>query len=67
MKRKVKPPQHVDAASEDAWYDSIGIVDWKEDPESVLEIVDQMLKKHGLEIHIFKTNSDQCEFDIIKK
>lgn len=61
-----KPPHTTDAA-EEAWLENIGYADWKSSPENVLSIVDQMLKKHGLEVRIYECGGDSYDFDIVER
>lgn len=39
--------------------------DWKDNPEMVLETVDSLLKKHGLEIVTHETFGDYYAFSIL--
>jgi len=42
-------------------------VDWKASPYVVLQVVDKLLAKHGLEVVGYDLQSDEYCFDIQKK
>lgn len=41
-----------------------GMVDWRASPEQVLKAVDELLRMHRLEIHMFETGADFYEFTV---
>ena len=47
--------------------ETVQIVDWKESPASVLEAVDFLLKRHGLEVVQLETGDDSYTFRIEKR
>ena len=42
------------------------VTDWKESTDTVLEIIDDLLKPHGLEIGLMEATGDFYEFSVIK-
>lgn len=47
--------------------DDAAIVDYKESPHSVLELVDKQLKAFGLEVVMIDTGSDEYEWRIERR
>jgi hypothetical protein len=45
----------------------IGNADWKASPESVLESVDTLLERYGLEVTIFQATGDEYNFTILPR
>jgi len=45
----------------------LGTVDWKERPIDVLEEVDKLLSRHGLEIVIFTCTGDDYDFAVLPR
>ena len=41
-----------------------GFVDWKANPDTVLEAVDELRKEHGLEVTSYDNGSDTYQFAI---
>jgi len=47
--------------------DTVQLLDWKDNPETVLEAVDHLLKAHGLEVVQYETRADDYKFKIEKR
>jgi hypothetical protein len=43
---------------------TVGSVDWRDSPETVLKTVDALLAPHGLEIVVSDTRTDEYKFRI---
>lgn len=65
---KVDIPAKVDESTEEAdkFYESVGMVDYRDNPEETLEAIDDQLKKFGLEVRVFNSDDDNYVFDIVK-
>lgn len=46
---------------------SAGLADWKASPQAVLEIVNDQLADHGLEVVMIETHSDEYAWKIFKR
>lgn len=46
---------------------NVMVCDWKDGPDEVLELVDEQLAAHGLEIEVFNMEDDQYYWRIVPR
>ncbi len=63
--RKIEDKSVADAISDED--ETLGFLDWKDGPPTVLEQVDTLLEAFGLEVVVFETGADDYLFRIEKR
>jgi hypothetical protein len=67
MRKLPMPEFETDGAEEDWVNNGRQCTDWKENPESVLDSVDYLLKPFGLEVVMYETHADDYVWEIAKR